>query len=34
VVLGVKQQTMEWSLNGVLSDVNVAKSIVNTWIQQ
>jgi hypothetical protein len=34
VVLGVKQQTIEWSLNGVLSDVNVAKSIVNTWIQQ
>jgi hypothetical protein len=34
VVLGVKQQTIEWSLNGVLSDVSVAKSIVNSWIQQ
>jgi hypothetical protein len=34
VVLGVKQQTIEWSLNGVLSDVTVAKSIVNSWIQQ
>ena len=34
VILGVKTQTVEWSLNGVLSDVNVAKSIVNTWIQQ
>jgi hypothetical protein len=34
VVLGVKQQTIEWSLNGVLSDVSVAKSIVNTWIRQ
>jgi hypothetical protein len=34
VVLGVKQQTIQWSLNGVLSDINVAKSIVNTWIQQ
>jgi hypothetical protein len=34
VVLGVKQQTIEWSLNGVLSDINVAKSIVNSWIQQ
>ena len=34
VILGVKQQTIEWSLNGVLSDTNVAKSIVNTWIQQ
>ena len=34
VILGVKQQTIEWSLNGVLSDISVAKSIVNTWIQQ
>ena len=34
VVLGMKQQTIEWSLNGVLSDVSVAKSIVNSWIQQ
>jgi hypothetical protein len=34
VVLGVKLQTVQWSLNGILSDVNVAKSIVNTWIQQ
>lgn len=34
VVLGIKQQTIEWSLNGVLSDLNVAKSIVNSWIQQ
>jgi hypothetical protein len=34
VIVGVKQQTIEWSLNGVLSDINVAKSIVNTWIQQ
>ena len=34
VVLGVKQQTIEWSLNGVLSDVSSAKSIVNTWIRQ
>jgi len=34
VVLGIKQQTIEWSLNGVLADVNVAKSIVNSWIQQ
>jgi hypothetical protein len=34
VVLGVKQQTIQWSLNGVLSDVNVSKSIVNTWVQQ
>lgn len=34
VILGIKQQTIQWSLNGVLSDVNVAKSIVNTWIQQ
>jgi hypothetical protein len=34
VVLGVKLQTIEWSLNGVLSDVTVARSIVNSWIQQ
>jgi hypothetical protein len=34
VVLGVKDQIIQWSLNGVLSDVNVAKSIVNTWVQQ
>ncbi|HZI56888.1 MAG TPA: hypothetical protein VFF39_08940 [Verrucomicrobiae bacterium] len=34
VVLGVKEQTIQWSLNGVLTDVNVAKSIVNTWVQQ
>jgi hypothetical protein len=34
VIVGVKQQTIEWNLNGILSDVNVAKSIVNTWIQQ
>lgn len=34
VILGIKQQTIEWNLNGVLADVNVAKSIVNSWIQQ
>jgi len=34
VILGVKQQTIEWSLNGVLQDINVAKSIVNSWLQQ
>jgi hypothetical protein len=34
VVLGVKDQVIQWSLNGILSDVNVAKSIVNTWVQQ
>ena len=34
VVLGVKDQIIQWSLNGILSDVNVAKSIVNTWVQQ
>lgn len=34
VILGVKQQTVEWSLNGVLPDTNISKSIVNTWIQQ
>lgn len=34
VILGINQQTIQWSLNGVLSDTNVSKSIVNTWIQQ
>ncbi len=34
VIMGVKQQTIQWSLNGVLSDTNVSKSIVTTWIQQ
>ena len=33
VVLGIKQQTIQWSLNGVLPDVNVSKSIVNSWVQ-
>lgn len=32
VVVGVKQQTITWSLNGVLPDTNVSKSILNTWI--
>jgi hypothetical protein len=34
VILGVKQQSIRWALNGVLPDANVSKSIVNTWIQQ
>lgn len=32
MVLGIKQRTISWSLSGVLSDVNVAKSILNTWL--
>lgn len=32
MILGIKQRTISWSLSGVLSDVNVAKSIVNTWL--
>lgn len=34
VVLGLKQQTIEWSLNGVLPDSNVSRSVLNTWINQ
>jgi len=34
VILGIKDQTIQWSVNGVLQDVNVSKSIVNTWVQQ
>jgi hypothetical protein len=33
VILGIKQQTITWSLSGILSDVNVAKSILNTWVE-
>lgn len=33
MVLGVKQKTIAWSLSGVLSDVNVARSILNTWLK-
>ena len=32
MILGIKQRTISWSLSGVLSDVNVAKSILNTWL--
>ena len=32
VVLGIKQQTIQWSLNGVLPDTNVSKSVLNSWI--
>lgn len=34
VVLGLKQQTIEWSLNGVLPDSNVSRSVLNTWVNQ
>lgn len=33
MILGIKQRTITWSLSGVLSDVNVAKSILNTWLE-
>ena len=32
MILGIKQRTISWSLSGVLADVNVAKSILNTWL--
>jgi hypothetical protein len=32
MILGIKQRIISWSLSGVLSDVNVAKSILNTWL--
>jgi hypothetical protein len=34
VVLGVRQQTIQWSLNGVLPDTNVSRSVLNTWVNQ
>lgn len=34
VVLGLRQQTIQWSLNGVLPDTNVSRSVVNTWVNQ
>ena len=33
MILGIKQRTISWSLSGILSDVNVAKSILNTWVE-
>jgi hypothetical protein len=33
MILGIKQRIITWSLSGVLSDVNVAKSILNTWLE-
>ncbi|MCU1332543.1 MAG: hypothetical protein JWM08_1535 [Candidatus Angelobacter sp.] len=33
MILGIKQRTITWSLSGILSDVNVAKSILNTWVE-
>jgi hypothetical protein len=33
MILGIKQRTISWSLSGILADVNVAKSIVNTWLE-
>jgi hypothetical protein len=33
MILGIKQRTITWSLSGILADVNVAKSIVNTWLE-
>ena len=32
VVLGIKVQTIQWSLNGVLPDTNVSRSVLNSWI--
>jgi hypothetical protein len=32
MILGIKQRTIAWSLSGILADVNVAKSILNTWV--
>ncbi|HEY6971184.1 MAG TPA: redoxin domain-containing protein [Candidatus Angelobacter sp.] len=32
VVLGIKQQIIQWSLNGVLPDTNVSRSVLNSWI--
>src|SRR5712671_8247026 len=33
MILGIKERTITWSLSGILSDVNVAKSILNTWVE-
>ena len=33
MILGIKQRTITWTLSGILSDVNVAKSILNTWVE-
>jgi len=33
-VVGVNQQTMKWSVNGVIPDPGTFKAILNSWIQQ
>ena len=33
MILGIKQRMITWTLSGILSDVNVAKSILNTWVE-
>ena len=33
MILGIKQRTIAWTLSGILSDVNVAKSVLNTWVE-
>jgi len=33
MILGIRQRAISWSLSGILSDVNVARSVLNTWLQ-
>ena len=34
VVLGVRQNTIEWSMNGILTDSSSLKSIFKTWLEE
>lgn len=33
VILGLQDQTIEWTINGILPDGKTFKSILNSWIQ-
>lgn len=33
-VLGIDQQTMEWTVNGVAPDAATFKSVLNSWLEQ
>jgi hypothetical protein len=33
VIVGLNKKVMLWNINGVLTDLNTEKSIVNTWLQ-
>lgn len=34
VILGVRDKTIQWSLNGILQDAKTMQSIITSWIQK